>query len=261
MSTVSPIPPAPESVALSLPPRDDDRRFRVRLDSTLATLHPTPKWLVALRVGLTVAVLLLAPLSNLLLAVAGAATWLLGGVVLRYPVTLPPGRALFCGGLENTDVPGRYWLRPRWRDTPHSIPTTPLSLDWQPAPTRLHAEDEGVRWLELRLRLQVASSPREAEQFVALMQFEGWQTYPQALGRRLRRHVMPELVDALQSADLSERSAEHSIDVMPSLRPALDPALRTLGLHVLEAGECTAVLGPRTDDLQTDDRVNVRNGG
>jgi len=162
---------------------------------------------------------------------------------------------MYLGGLGNTAQPGRHWLRRRWSDPAHSIPTTPLRLLFAPAPTRLEGRESSTRWLELELELWVAPREDPLGQFVALLAYKAWQTHPWVLAQKLRRELLPAVVAALGSVELLARSSVEIVAVNQALSSALEPALATLGLKLLARGTTRATLGPSTDNLQTEDRV------
>lgn len=231
-------------------------RAVVRFDVPLAQVHGAPGWLTALRLAVVVVAGLLLPLSALALAAALVGLWLATGWLLRYPVVLPAGRALFEGGLGNTSEPGRHWLRRRRTEQAHSIPLDPLALDWRPAPTRL--EGDGVEgWLELELRARVRPRDDEAGQFLALMEYRGWSEFPALCARRLREELVDAVVEQLGRAGRLKPGPVRPATLDHEVRPALTEGLHALGLGV-EAFEHVEVrLLPRTDDLGADDRVRL----
>lgn len=235
---------------------DDHRQASVQLaEGKLVDDHPAPPWLLPARVALLAILIFALPLDGLLLGAVVVAAWFVSGLVFRYPLSLPKDRALYLGGLGNTARPGRHWLRRRWSDPAHSIPTTPLRLLFSPAPTRLDDREPSTRWLELELELWVAPRGDQLGQFVALLEYKAWQTHPWVLAQKLRQKLLPALVAALGSADLLARSSTETVPVNEALSSAVEPALATLGLKILAHGTTRATLGPSTDNLQTEDRV------
>lgn len=235
----------------------------VTIEGSLVQPHPPPWWLLPLRMVLVLGAVLGLPLSGVELAVVAAVIWIGSGVLLRYPVRLPPGRALFLGGVGNADVPRRYWLRRRWREVAFSIPLLPLQLRWQPAPTRVqHLEHTG--WLELELELQVRPREDEAGQFLALMQYELWQQHPGQAAKGLRQELLERVLERLRHAGLVERGTAAPVEVEErEVEAAIDEGLAALGLVRGEGGHVRVLVTPRTEDLASEDRVwiDARAGG
>lgn len=227
----------------------------VTLEGRLVQPHPAPWWVMALRMALGLGAVLGLPLEGAALAVVAVVIWLASGLLVRYPVRLPPGRALFLGGVGNTDVPGRYWLRRRWREAAFSIPLQPLHLRWQPAPTRVqHLEHGG--WLELELELWVRPREDEAGQFLALMQYDLWQQHPRQAAKKLREELLEAIVEHLRHARLVERGTAARLSVEErEVEGAIERGLHALGLERVDGGHARVVVTPRTEQLASEDRL------
>jgi hypothetical protein len=183
------------------------------------------------------------------------AIWMVSGLVLRHRVTLAPGRALFKGGLENTGVPGTYWLRHRRGEAPFTISLEPLHLDWRPAPTRLEQGGEQV-WLELAVELWVEPCADDVGQFRALTNYQLWQEYPQTAAKKLRTDVLGAVVEHIRDAGLLARVRGSKVPITgDDVLLALALGLQLLGLELRHAGPRRIALVARTEDLETEDRL------
>ncbi|MEM9455480.1 MAG: hypothetical protein AAGF11_14960 [Myxococcota bacterium] len=229
----------------------------VRVQPMLAEPHRPPWWERPTRLAVLVVAGLGLPWSGVAWVGVLGAVWLVLGLAMRYPVRLRPGRALFHGGLRNTDRPGRYWLRRRWFDHAYSIPLDVLRIDWRPAPTRLRGRDQEP-WLELDLEVWVRPCADEAGQFTALMNYWVWHQHPGALAKQLREQVVGAVVERLDPAHVRSRTEDRGIDLEPAeLLEALDRGLGRLGLERVATGRARARVRSRTEDLSSADRVVV----
>jgi Protein kinase domain len=226
----------------------------VILQTKLAEEHPAPGWVLLARLSILGGALMMLPARGMVLAVVMAAVWVVSGFVVRYPVRLAPGRALFMGGYGNTNVPEVYWLRRRWTEKAHSIPLEPLHLDWRPAPTRI---EHGERhcWLELELELWATPRSDDLGQFIALLKYHSWQEYPRAAPRTLREEVLDAVVEHIKEAGLFERALAAPVRLDDAVQSAIELGLRELGLELLAIGAQHITLRPHTDDLATEDRL------
>jgi hypothetical protein len=228
----------------------------VIVQTPLAQDHPAPRWILPVRLAILAGSAVALPAKGMVLGVLLLAIWVVSGFVVRYRVELPPGRALFKGGLGNTGVPGTYHLRRRWLESAYSIPTATLHLDWRPVPTRLE-QGEHHAWLELALDLWVEPCRDDMGQFRALLNYHLWQAHPRTATKKLRDDVIAALVEHVAEAGLLARASaapvrlEHDDDV----QLALATGLREVGLELLHATPRRLALVPRTDDLETDDRL------
>lgn len=227
----------------------------VRVEGALVQEHGAPWWVLLTRVGLVVGATLLLPLQGVVLAPVLVALWIVSAFVVRYPVTLAPGRALFLGGYRNTDRPGRYWVRRRRAERAFSISRSTRRIDWRPAPTRLMGA--GDAWLELTLELWVEPRPDEAGQFTALLQYQLWHEHHSAVATRLRKDVLDLIVDHLGEAGVLARMQGRPLVLGDEVLPALDEGLEQLGLRRVALGRRESRLVPRTEDLSSEDWVCV----
>jgi hypothetical protein len=227
----------------------------VVVQAKLAQEHPAPWWVLPSRLGILAGSVVMLPAKGVVLGVLLLTIWVVSGFLVRYPVTLAPGRALFKGGLANTGVPGTYWLRRRWLEAPHSIPLTPLHLDWRPAPTRL---EQGGRlaWLELELELWVEPCADDVGQFRALLGYQLWQQHPRMAAKRLRAAVLGAVVEHVAGAGLMAElgGAPRRLDG-DDVRLAIAMGLQGLGLELREVATQRIALALRTEDLETEDRL------
>lgn len=231
----------------------------VRVEPTLAELHRPPWWERPTRLAILVAAGLGLPASGggAVLVIVLGVLWIVSGFVVRYPVTLRPGRALFEGGLSNTSEPGRYWLRRRWSGNAHSIPLHVLRIHWRPAPTRLRGGAEEP-WLEIDLEIWVRPRSDEVGQFTALMKYWVWHQHPATIAKQLREEVLGALVERLDPAQVPSRTEGRRLDVEATdLRVALDEGLGRLGLERVAVGRARVQVLPRTEDLSNADQVVV----
>lgn len=226
----------------------------VVMQAPLAQLHPAPRWLMLVRLAVLGGSIVAVPASGWVLAPLVVAIWIASGLLVRYPVRLPPGRAMFLGGLSNTDQPGRYWLRRRWVDKPCSISLQPLYLDWRPAPTRVD-HGEHYRWLELELELWVQPRTDDVGQFTALLQYQTWTAHPRIAATKLRDELLGAVVGQLEPAGLLEGAPSAVVRVDGVLEAALDEGLSRIGLSRVRVGRQRAELRARTDDLSGEDRL------
>ncbi len=228
----------------------------VRIDTKLMEEHPPPWWLMPLRLGLIGTAGVLLPAQGAVLGGLLVTLWLVSGFVVRFPVRLPPGRALFQGGVANTGEPGRYWLRRRWSEVPHSIPLDPLRLDWNPAPTRLEGGSEDV-WLELSLVAWVRPRSDEVGQFFALLSYRAWTEHASLCAGKLRGEVLDAVVEFIGDQGLVDRMTGGTMLLGDELLPAIDEGLAPLGLERVALGEFSACLRSQTEDLSSEDRVRI----
>lgn len=254
--------PLPDTTGtITLVPVVSEHEPKVSVPATLAKDHPAPFWVFPIRIAMFFAVLFALPLGDSIAWILAAVTWIVSSFVVRYPVQLPPGRALYKGGISNTGEPGRYWLRKRLFDTPRSISNNALTLEWRPAPTRLNAPGDRVRWLELSANLRFQPRSDEVGQFSALLKYGSWSSYPHRLAKELREEVISDMAEVLSVAALFEASRQTRVSVREQVTPALTSGLAELGLTLVAVDEVHATLGAQTDDLQTEDRVDLRAAG
>ena len=250
--------PLPDTTGtITLTPVKSEHEPTVTLNVTLKEDHPAPKWVFPIRAAMVLGVLFALPLGDSIAWILAAVTWIVSSFIVRYPVELAPGRALYKGGISNTDEPGRYWLRTRMFDTARSISTAPLRVQWRPAPTRLDAPGDRVRWLELSLDLRVQPRADDVGQFSALMKFGSWSSWPHQIAKQLREEVISSLAEELGVAALFEASRTGRVDVREHVTPALNSGLSDLGLSLVAVDEVSATLGPQTEELQVEDQVTV----
>ncbi len=228
----------------------------VVLSTTLAEPHPAPGWILPARFALMVGAAVAVPAKGVVLGVLLLALWVVSGFAVRYPVVLSPGRALFKGGLGNTATPGRYWLRRYWGEAAHSIPLGAVHLDWRPAPTRLEQAELHV-WLELALDLWVEPRTDDVGQFRALLTYGLWQEHPRGATKRLRAEVIDAVVEHLGQAGLLARAGQRPVPLEhdDDVRLALAEGLSELGLELRAVVARRAVLVPRSEALETEDRL------
>lgn len=229
----------------------------VRIEPALVERHAPPWWERAVRLAMVAAAGLWVPASGAVLLVVIGVVWVVSGLVVRYPVQLAPGRALYMGGLSNTGEPGRYWLRRRWFGNAYSIPQDTLHIDWRLAPTRIEGAAHPV-WLELRLEVSVRPRSDDAGQFTALMKYSLWHEHRTTLAKQLRKEVVGALTEHLDRARVLERVAGEPMAVeAQDLLPPLDEGLGRLGLERVVMGRHEGWLVPRTEDLSSEDWVRV----
>jgi len=228
----------------------------VIVQTKLAEQHPAPWWMLPVRAAMLGGVAVLLTAKGLALAGILLATWVVSGLVVRYRVELPPGRALFKGGLSNTGEPGTYWLRRRWFESAYSIPTAPLHLDWRPVPTRLEQGERQV-WLELELELWVQPCTNDLGQFRALLAYQSWQEHPQVASKRLRLQVIEAVAQHLGRSGLLARVNGRPVRLEDDedVQLAIGLGFQELGLELVQMGPCRIALCHRTKDLETDDRL------
>jgi hypothetical protein len=231
----------------------------VVVETTLAELHPAPWWVLPVRAAILAGAAPLLAAKGFVLGVLLLAVWVASGFVVRYRVELPPGRALFKGGIWNTGVPGTYRLRRRWTERAHSIPTVPLHLDWRPAPTRLDQPDRGERqvWLELDLELWVEPSKNDLGQFQALFTYLRWHQHRWVATRQLRERLVHALVEHVGATGLLAHvdGSPVRLDDDEDVQLAIELGLEALGLELRVWRPRRIALCPRTDDLETQDRL------
>lgn len=256
---------ASESTALAKPmdgipapvtPVSPSGRGVVIVQTKLVEEHAAPRWILPTRVLILASAVALVPAKGIVLGVMLLAAWVLSGLVLRYRVELPPGRALYKGGISNTGEPGTYWLRRRWTDKPCSISLAPLYLDWRPAPTRI---DQGPRqvWLELEAELWVEPRSDDVGQFRALLAYQMWHEHPVLAANRLRDEVLDAVVEHVAEAGLLPRAelARLRLGDDADMQIAIAMGLQEMGLELRHLGPRRIELSPRTDDLATEDRL------
>jgi hypothetical protein len=226
----------------------------VIVQSKLAEVHPAPWWVLPVRLSILAGSIATLPARGTVLWVLVAAIWVVSGFVVRYSVQLPPGRALYRGGISNTGTPGTHWLRRRWFDSAHSISTEPLHIDWRPAPTRLE-QGEVHCWLELELELWVEPRTDDVGQFVALLNYHSWQDHPRAAARKLRDDVLDAVVGYVRDQGLVGRGAGSPVRLDGEVEAAIDAGLHKVGLERGHVGKRRITLLPHTDDLSTEDRL------
>ena len=228
----------------------------VVVQTKLAESHPAPWWILPARLAILAGAVPWIDTTGVVLGVLLLAVWMVSGLVVRYRVVLPAGRALFKGGLGNTGVPGTYWLRRRWSESAYSIPTAPLCFDWRPAPTRLE-QGERQAWLELEAQLWVEPCADDLGQFSALVNYELWHQHAKAASKGLRSEVLEAVVEHLGANGLLLRVAGSAVrlDHDEDVQLALALGLRELGLELRHMGPCRISLASRTASLETHDRL------
>ena len=97
----------------------------------------------------------------------------------------------------------------------------------------------------------------ELGQFTALLKYRGWSQFPQSLPKHLRQEILPDVGEALTIPELMRAASEGRIDVREQVARVLPEALGNLGLELQHLLALEATLGPRTDDLRTEDRAEL----
>lgn len=243
-------PPAP------ITPWSPSGRAVVIVQTKLAEEHPAPRWILPTRALILAIAVALVPAKGIVLGVMLLTVWVLSGLLVRYRVELPPGRALFKGGLGNTSEPGTYWLRRRWTEKPHSISLAPLYLDWRPAPTRIEQGPRQV-WLELEAELWIEPRSDDVGQFRALLAYDSWSEHPVLAASGLRDEVLDAVVEHVAKAGLVPRAELGPLRLGDDadVQLAIALGLQELGLELRHMGPRRIALVPRTDDLATNDRL------
>lgn len=243
-------PPAP------ITPWSPSGRAVVIVQTKLSEKHPPPWWILPTRALLLASAVALVPAKGTVLGVMLLTVWVLSGLLVRYRVELPQGRALFKGGLGNTGEPGTYWLRRRWMEHAHSIPLAPLHLDWRPAPTRVEQGPRQV-WLELEAELWIEPCRDDVGQFRALLAYDSWSEHPVLAASGLRSEVLDAVVEHVAKAGLVPRAelAPLQLGDDADVQLAIAMGLQELGLELCRMGSLRIALVPRTDDLATNDRL------
>lgn len=226
------------------------------VQTTLVQPHPVPRWMLFARAAIVAGSAVAIPAKGVVLAVLLLALWVVSGFAIRYRVVLPPGRALFRGGLSNTGEPGTYLLRPRMFGAAYSISVAPLHLDWRLAPTRLE-QGRHDAWLELEVELWIEPCSDDLGQFRALLNYDLWHEFPRNATKALRGAVLEPLLEHVAAADLLARASGGPVRLEHdrAVELAIAQGLRTLGLELWHVRPTRIALVPRTENLETEDRL------
>lgn len=205
----------------------------------LVERHTAPLWILPARIVVLGSAIALLPASGWVLAVLALTIFIVSGYVLRYPIVLPEGRALYLGGLSNTSEPGRHWVRHRWTGHSYSISNRRMGLSWRPAPVDLGAEGRPC-WLELELSVVVQPSEEDVGQFRALLNYEAWESNPQRLAMILRDKVLPPVVASSRAARRAVHDSGRPIPIERAIAPAIAEGLEAIGLVLIDTSELQA---------------------